>query len=139
MILQIVTNKEEVIEGTKAIFLNQDFIKNIQEISDNESEEILLGDVLNKLTKIDDVKQLFSIAASKLRKGGIMKISFLNPRLIASSLLRGEITEETFNNIIYSKSCLFSLSSLEEWVKALNLKIDQCSISGAMYDVTISR
>jgi hypothetical protein len=138
MILQIITNNDEAIEGAKAVPLNKDFIQNMMEVPTNGCEEILLGESLSKL-QFSDVNQIFSLVSSKLRKGGVMKLSFVSIRLLALGLIREDLLETKFNEIVYSKGCLFSFGYFESMVKALGLKIESCSISGAMYDVTISR
>lgn len=138
MKLQIITAETHKIEGFKHYTLSEDGEIDLVDIFGNECEEILLGDCVNKVP-LPKVEKFLVTIFSKLRKGGNIKMSFLNPRLLAMSLCRDEITLGDYNIAIYSNKSLIDLDSVEAITLSNGLTIETCKINGVGYDLTISR
>jgi hypothetical protein len=138
MKLQILTNESYKIEGFKHYFIDTEGEVDLSDIFSNECEEILLGDCVNKVPLAKVEKFLVTIF-SKLRKDGNIKMSFLNPRLLAMSLCRDEISLGDYNITIYSNKSLIDLDCLEAIILNNGLTIVTCKINGVGYDLTISR
>lgn len=137
MKLQIVTDINNKIEGFETVVLTGPTI-DIKHIFTNECHEILLGECVNKIP-IDSIPAFLGEIFSKLRKGGKLKMNFINPRLLSMSLLRDEISLEDYNTAIYSNNSLMDLDMLESVLASTDLEIETCTINGVGYDVTITR
>ena len=138
MKIQIITSDTQKIEGFKTYLLNEAGEVDLTEVFSNECEEILLGDCINKIP-LNNIEAFLVNVFSKLRRGGILKLSFMNPRLLAMALCRDELTLGDFNIAIYSNKSLIDLDSIEAITASNGLSIDTCKITGVGYDVTISR
>jgi len=138
MKLQIVSSPEHKIEGFKSFVLDEQGEVDLVEVFTNECEEILLGDSINKIP-LNKIEKFLDNVFSKLRKGGVVKLNFMNPRLLAMALCRDEITLGDFNIALYSNKSLTDLDSLEAIVVKNGLSIETCKLNGVGYDVTISR
>lgn len=138
MKIQILTDEKYKIEGFKHYFLNTEGDVDLSDVLSNECEEILLGGSINKVP-LERVKNFLNKVFSKVRKGGIVKLNFINPRLLSRALCRDSVTLEEFNSFIYSNKSLIDLTNLEVIVTNNGLAIETCKLNGIEYDVTISR
>lgn len=138
MKLQIVSNEKHRIEGFKSYVLDENGEVDLVEVFTNECEEILLGDSINKIP-LNKIEKFLTNVFSKLRKGGTVKLNFMNPRLLAMALCRDEMTLGDFNIALYSNKSLTDLDSIEAIVISNGLSIETCKLNGVGYDVTIIR
>lgn len=138
MKLQVITNETHKIEGFQHYTIGADGEIDLSEVFGNQCEEILLSDCVNKIP-LNKVEKFLVTVFSKLRKGGNIKMNFVNPRLLAMALCRDEITLGDFNIAVYSNKSLIDLDSIEAITVSSGLTIETCKINGVGYDLTISR
>jgi hypothetical protein len=137
MKIQITAKPQSDIAGYQN-FLIENGNVDLSSVSENECEEILLGDSLNHL-EYGQNGDILKIAVSRLRKGGIIKMFGLEPAVVCKSYISGNMNDSDFSRTINSvKSCICS-KTLKESLELLGLKIQTIFIQGLAYDITAVR
>jgi hypothetical protein len=137
MKISITTNENSSITGYQSFFI-KDGTLDLSSISNNECQEILLGDSLNKI-EYDRLGEVLQIIVSKLRMGGRIKLFGLEPGALCRGYLTANISEADFNKTLFSlKSCVSS-KSLKATLQSMGLRIETIFIQGLAYDITATR
>lgn len=137
MKLQVINNFEEAIGGFETVTAEQVF-QDLSNISDNECEEIIIGDTI-KVLPYDVIEKFFLILIRKLRIGGTIKLSGINLRLLILGVKNGTVTEENFNKIVSDCNSIISTNTVESLLQKYNLKIETFNNKGIVYEVEASR
>lgn len=136
MKLQIITEQKGLV-GYVHAFL-RDGQLDLSEISDNSCETILCDDFLNQLPYSQNLDGL-RFLCSKLRKGGEIMFSGIEPRLLSRALISQEITNEEYNNAVYSKKSMVPIQELKSIIKNCGLSTITLKIIGVNYEFIGSR
>lgn len=137
MRLQILNQGEEGLTGYEKRVITDNKV-DLSEVSDNECDEILLGGSPFSLPH-SELVGFFVLVSSKLRKGGVLRFSGVDSRMVARGLINGTMSDEQFNSIIYHWNSILSIPEVKNLLHGLGLKISTLTIRGLDYEVEASR
>jgi predicted SAM-dependent methyltransferase len=138
MKLQILTNRNQAaLTGYTYAYLENGQL-DLSDISDNSCTSILCDDILNQLDYSQNLDGL-KFLCSKLRMGGEIMISGVEPRLLAIAFTNQDITAEEFNNAVYNRKSMIPIVELKSMIAQAGLKIVTLKIVGVNYEFIGSR
>jgi predicted SAM-dependent methyltransferase len=137
MKLQIISNKEQGLTGYVHAYLENGQL-DLSDISDNSCTSILCDDILNQLPYSQNLDGL-KFLCSKLRMGGEIMISGVEPRLLSIAFTNEDITAAEFNNAVYNRKSMIPIMELRSMIAQAGLKIVTLKIVGVNYEFIGSR
>lgn len=138
MKIQVLKSGEEGLVGYNTIYLNDKYV-DLEIVSDNECEEILLQeDLLSDLSYEDATNVLVAISA-KLRKSGIMRMVATDLRLVCKEILYGQMSEQDANQLFATKNFLISAHEMTTILHHIGLHIETMQLNGLQYEFSATR
>jgi hypothetical protein len=137
MKLQILLKEEDGIEGYHHILL-QNFQQESLQIPNNGCEEIIANKTINKIP-VESIEGYLGLLLSKLRNGGKVSLSGIEPKVMAKKIIDGSFSESEFNQMLMFTNSMIPLADSVKLLQKNGLKINTSSISGIEYDITATR
>lgn len=137
MKLQITMSDEDKIEGFNTVRL-QELQFAIPNISDNECEVIVATKVLN-LLQLEQIDGFVTLLSTKLRRGGTLVLSGIEPKVLCKMIANDTIREETLNNVVSQCQSTFPMKECLNLLSGKGLQIRNASINGVEYEVQAQR
>jgi len=133
MKIYVTVDKERKIEGFHVISL-EEFDQEMSKIIPNSSELIVLEDLIDFVPH-NLVQKLINVVCSKLRKNGNISITGFDLGLITRYVLSGDINEEQYSEIISSRSSIHNTKTICNYLKDVNITIENATIEGIKYEI----
>lgn len=137
MKLQICVTDEDKIEGFTSVKL-QELQFAAQNIADNECEAIVANKVLN-LLDLNQVDGFLTLLNAKLRKGGTLNVSGIEPKVLCKMISNDTIKEETLNNVVSNCNSILPLKDCINMLSSKGLQINNAVINGVEYEISAKR
>lgn len=137
MKIHIVKMGQSAIEGYKQIIVFDDHI-NFMDISNNECEEILAGNVLDSFS-IDNIRECIVSLVNKLRLGGKLVIGGKDIRLFCRLVLNNSISEVEASQVLKTTKSMPPLNEVIKIIESLGLNIITSNINGMYFEITAKR
>lgn len=137
MKLVILDKDDKGLSGYECVYMDSPQI-NLSHISDNECSEILIKNCFTQVSVVNAVEFLV-LVCSKLRRGGTIKLNGVDARTLARAIVRGNMNDKEFNDIIYSCKSLLSIPTVKDILHRAGLKIETLTLNGINYDITATR
>jgi hypothetical protein len=137
MKVQIVLTEEDKIEGFTTIELKNLGVA-IEDISDNKCEFIVATKIINVL-RPEQIADFINLITSKLRRGGTLVLSGIEPKVLCKMISNDLVREETLNNIVSQCSSVMPMKNCLELLSTKGLQINNASINGVEYEISAKR
>jgi len=138
MKLQITTNQKDEIQGFNSFSLS-DLHRVDSEVTDNECENIFISNnVLNSIPP-PQIEPFFRLIQTKLRIGGTVTLSAIEPMVMSKMLVNNSLDEMQFSNIVASANSMLPLGAVKNILGSMNLQVLTTSINGISYEITARR
>ena len=110
----------------------------IEDISDNKCEFIVAAKIINVL-RPEQIVDFINLVTSKLRRGGTLVLSGIEPKVLCKMISNDLIKEETLNNIVSQCNSAIPMKSCLELLSTKGLQINNASINGVEYEISAKR
>lgn len=137
MKLHITDNEKQVIGGYQHI-QTSNCISDLQSIPNNSADNIVANNAIDNIS-YDKLSEFINVIASKMRFGCQAIIGGIDILALSIGVVNGEISSNQYNDLVYSKKCIYSSTEVSDMIKTLNLQINSIFINGYNYEISFSR
>jgi hypothetical protein len=137
MKLQILMQDEDKIEGFTSVKLPE-LPSAAPNIADNECEVIVATKILNLLQQ-EQIEGFVTMLTTKLRRGGTLVLSGIEPKVLCKMISNDTIRVETLNNVVAQCNSTFPLKDCLSLLSGKGLQIKNAAIQGVEYEIQAQR
>lgn len=137
MKLHVIESPEELIQGFESALVTDGGIV-IDHVSDNECEQIIANNILEKFP-LASVGAALQKIVSKLRMGGNINLSGIDANCFCKAFINDMTTKESMCEAINKCSSILEVKDVIAMLNGLGLEINYYRIAGVNYEISATR
>lgn len=137
MKIHITENIDRVLQGYQIIPILYGKI-DLGMIPDNAALSIVAIDAIDSIPA-NLLSEFFQKVAEKMRFGCNIVLGGLELSSLSKDVVNGKISSNEYNNLVYSKRGVYSVSDILNILAQLNLKIESVLVKGYNYEIKATR